>query len=127
TNPASRPRPRKKRENCSRRAAIIAEVKMVRSRIVKIDGALDETQTEQPDIKIKVPLRIAGDRSDVMQSRNFAVHDDLPIKSFPRSMSRHLFHWWPGHFLLKLSKIGISELRHLACDRVAAQVHAIDT
>jgi hypothetical protein len=75
------------------RAAIIAEVKMVRSRIVKIDGALDETQTEQPGIEIEVPLRIAGDRSDVMQSRNFAVYDDLPITSFPRSMSRHLFHW----------------------------------
>jgi hypothetical protein len=55
---------------------------MVRSRIVKIDGTLDETQTEKRDVKIEVPLRIAGDRSDVMQSRNFA-----------RSMSRHLFHW----------------------------------
>jgi hypothetical protein len=66
---------------------------MVRSRIVKIDGALDETQTEKPDVKIEVPLRIAGDRSDVMQSRNLTVHDDLPITSFPRSMSRHLFHW----------------------------------
>ena len=66
---------------------------MVRSRIVKIDRALDETQTEKRHVKIEVPLRIAGDRSDVMQSGNFAVHDDLPITSFPRSMSRHLFHW----------------------------------
>jgi hypothetical protein len=66
---------------------------MVRSRIVKIDGALYETQTEKRDVKIEVPLRIAGDRSDVMQSRNLTVHDDLPITSFPRSISRHLFHW----------------------------------
>jgi len=55
-----------KGENSSRRAVIIAEVKMVRSRIVKIDGALDETQTEKRDVKIEVPLGIAGDRSDVM-------------------------------------------------------------
>src|SRR4029077_11436372 len=93
------PGPRKKGENCPRRPAIIAEVKMVRSRIVKIDGALDETQTEKRDVKIEVPLRIAGDRSDVMQSRNFAVDDHLPITSFARSMSRHLFHWSPGHFV----------------------------
>src|SRR5207249_4062606 len=92
-NAASRPRPRKKSENCSRRAAIIAEVKMVRSRIVKIDGAFDETQTERPDIEIEIPLRIAGDRGNVMQSRNFGVHNDLPITSFPGSMSRHLFPW----------------------------------
>src|SRR5512132_2649330 len=26
------------------------------------------------DIKIEIPLRIAGDRSDVMKSRDFAVH-----------------------------------------------------
>jgi len=65
-NPASRTRPRKKGENSSRRAVIIAEVKMVRSRIVKIDGALDETQTEKRDVKIEVPLGIACDRSDAM-------------------------------------------------------------
>src|SRR4029077_357143 len=90
---APRSRPRKKGENCPRRAAIIAKVKMVRSRIVKIDGALDETQTEKRDVKIEIPLRIAGDRSDVMQSRNFAVDSHLSITSSPRSMSRHLFHW----------------------------------
>ena len=73
-NAASCSRPGKKSENRSRGAAIIAEVEMVRSRIVKIDGTLHETQTEKPDIKIEIPLRIAGDRSDVMKSRNFAVH-----------------------------------------------------
>ena len=52
----------------------IAEIKMVRSWIFKIHRALDETQTDKPDIKIEVPLRIGGDRSDVMQSRDFAVH-----------------------------------------------------
>ena len=49
---------------------------MVSSRIIKIHRALHETQTEKPDIKIEVPLRIAGDRSDVMKSRDFIVHQD---------------------------------------------------
>jgi len=42
----------------------------------------------------------AGDRwrpRDAMQSRNFAVHEDLPIKSFARSMSPYVFHRWPDH------------------------------
>jgi hypothetical protein len=47
---------------------------MVRSRIVKIHCALDETQTEKPDIKIEVPLRIARDRCDVMKSTNLVFH-----------------------------------------------------
>src|SRR4029077_14484907 len=75
-NSASRSRPRKKRQDCSRRPAPIAEVKMVRSRIIKIHRALHETQTEKPDIKIEVPLRIARDRSDVIKSRDFIVHQD---------------------------------------------------
>ena len=55
---------------------------MVRSRIIKIHRAFDETQTEKPDIKIEVPLRIARDRSDVMKSRDFTVHqadDDVRL------------------------------------------------
>ena len=47
---------------------------MVRSRIIKIHRAFHETKTEKPDVKIEVPLRIAGDRSDVMKSRDFTVH-----------------------------------------------------
>ena len=57
---------------------------MVRSGIIKIYRTLHETQTEQPDIKIEIPLRIAGDCSDVMKSRNFTVHqaeDDVRSNS----------------------------------------------
>ena len=43
---APRARPRKKCENRSRRAAVVAEIEMITSRIVKIDRAFDETQTE---------------------------------------------------------------------------------
>jgi hypothetical protein len=31
---------------------------------------------EKPGVKIEVPLRIARDRSDVMKSRDFIVHQD---------------------------------------------------
>src|SRR4030095_15827203 len=85
-NSASRSWPRKKRQDCSGRATAIAEIKMIRSWIIEIHRALDETQTEKPDIKIEVPLRIAGDRSDVMESWDFAVHqgDDDVRSSNPR-------------------------------------------
>ena len=53
---------------------MVTEIKMVRSGIVKIHCALHETQTENPDIKVEVPLRIAGDRSDVMESWDFVIH-----------------------------------------------------
>src|SRR5215471_3444944 len=73
-NSAPRSRPGEKCQDCAWRAAPIAKIKMVRSRIIKIYRALNKTQTEKSDIKIEVPLRIAGDRSDVMKSRNFVIH-----------------------------------------------------
>jgi hypothetical protein len=66
---------------------------MVRSRIIKIHSALNETQTEKPDIKIEVPLRIACDRSDVMKSRDSIVHqddDDLRLMARADSSAREL-------------------------------------
>src|SRR5215217_5045820 len=87
-NSVSHSWPRKKCENCSGRPAPIAEIKMVRSWIIKIHCAFDETQTEKPDIKIEIPLRIARDRSDVMKSRNFAVHQAITMFATPvRSMA----------------------------------------
>jgi hypothetical protein len=50
---------------------------MIRSEIVEIDGAFDETQTEKSNIKIQIPLRIARDRSDMMKSANFVFHFNL--------------------------------------------------
>jgi hypothetical protein len=61
---------------------------MVRSRIIKIHRAFDETQTKKPDIKIEVPLRIARDRSNVMKSRDFDVHqgDEAVRSNSPRKV-----------------------------------------
>ena len=44
------------------------------SRIIKVDGELNEAQAEEADIKIEVSLRIAGDRSHMMKSGNFFRH-----------------------------------------------------
>jgi hypothetical protein len=52
---------------------------MVRPRIIKIHGALHQTQAEQADIKIEVPLRIAGYGSDVMKSGDLAVHHGISV------------------------------------------------
>jgi hypothetical protein len=61
---------------------------MIRSRIIKIDGAFYETKTEKAHIEVQVPLRIAGDRSDVMKSRDFAIHQgDEGIRSNTREGS----------------------------------------
>ena len=80
---APRARPRKKCQDCSRRAAVVAEIEMITSRIVEIDRALDETQPEKSHVKIEVPLRIAGYRSNVMKSANFVFHHlTMSILSF---------------------------------------------
>src|SRR6188472_2197917 len=92
-NSASRSRPRKKCQDCSGRAVSIAEIKMVGARIIKIHRTLHEAQTEKPDVKVEVPLRIRGDRSDVMQSRDFPVLQD---GDNPRLMLRRFFRVRPS-------------------------------
>jgi hypothetical protein len=66
---------------------------MVRARIVEIDGAFDETQTEKLDIKIEIPLWIAGDGSDVMKPRNFALREG--VRAFAHKIARKR-RIWPG-------------------------------
>src|SRR5438132_10066733 len=47
---------------------------MIRSRIVEINGAFDETQTQKSHIKIEVPLRIARDSGHMVKSANLVIH-----------------------------------------------------
>src|SRR6266849_3930134 len=56
------------------RPSRIAKVEMISARIIEIDGALDQPQPEQSDIKIEVALRITGDGGNVMKSGDFLVH-----------------------------------------------------
>jgi hypothetical protein len=93
---------------------------MVRSRIIKIHRALHETQTKKPDIKIEVPLRIARDRSDVMKSRDFIVHqddDDLRLMARADSSACALA------FVLKGQLQARSELDHFAVLDLHIQLH----
>ena len=76
-----RARPWKKCEDRSRRAAVVAEIEMITSWIIEIDRAFDESQTEKADIKVEVPLRIAGNCGDVMKAANFVFHQ-ATITSF---------------------------------------------
>ena len=73
-NPTSRAWPREKRQDCARRAACIAEIKVVGAGIIEIHSALDKAQSQQASVKIQIALRITGNRGDVMKSGNFDVH-----------------------------------------------------
>ena len=46
TNPAACPRPREKGQDCSRGAARVAKVEVIRSWIIEVDRAFNETQSE---------------------------------------------------------------------------------
>jgi hypothetical protein len=59
----------------------IPVVQVVCTRIVKVDGELDEPQPEQPSIKIQILLRFAGDRRDVMDAEELLVQCALPVRS----------------------------------------------
>src|SRR5882724_837611 len=75
---APRTRPREKGNDCSRRADTIAEIEMVASRIVEIDGAFHQSQAEYLRVKIEIALRIGCDGGDVMDAKKF---HGVPISS----------------------------------------------
>src|SRR5690606_22579781 len=60
--------PREKRQDGSRASHLVAEVKVIGSGIVKVDGLFDEPQAERPGIKVEIALGVAGDRRDVVQT-----------------------------------------------------------
>src|SRR5262249_15021036 len=52
----------------ARRAALVAEVEMIRARIVEVDGQLHQPQAHHLGIEVERPLRVAGDRRDVVDA-----------------------------------------------------------
>lgn len=66
-------RPREESKDRSRRPGRIAEVEVITSRIVKINGSLHEPHPEQSDIEVEIALWIGSDRGDVMEAHE--VHD----------------------------------------------------
>src|SRR6266513_6552992 len=79
TNPAARPRPQKERQNSSWCAARVAEIEMIRSRIIEIDRAFHEAKTEKSHIEVQVSLRIAGDRSHMVKSGNLVHQHNVSL------------------------------------------------
>jgi|SRR6266404_5921916 len=66
-----RARPRKECDDCSGSAGSIAKVKVIRRRVVEVDRAFHQTQTEYLSIEVEVTLRIARDGRDVMNAKKF--------------------------------------------------------
>src|SRR5437762_543933 len=69
---ASRPGPGKEGHDAARRTDFVTVVEVVGLRIVEVDRALHEPQSEESGIEVDVPLRIAGDRGDVVKAEDVA-------------------------------------------------------
>ena len=59
-------RPGEEGKDRPRRTGIVAKVEVVGSRIVKVDGAFDETKSQHLGIEVEIPLRIRSNRCYVM-------------------------------------------------------------
>ena len=63
-----------KRDDRAGRSRLVAIIKVIGGRVVEIHRFLDQPQTEQTAVKIVVGLRIARDRTDVMETGEGRVH-----------------------------------------------------
>ena len=70
---------------------------MIRSRIIEIDRAFYEAKTEKSHIEIQIPLRIAGDSSDMVKPRDVRVHKRYIVTRF--ALIRESFPRLGGFFL----------------------------
>ncbi len=68
--PGSRAGPREEGHDAPRTTDLVAEVEMVRLRIVEIHGALDQPEAEQPHVEVEVLLRVTRDCGDVMDAED---------------------------------------------------------
>src|SRR6202030_3900585 len=69
--------PKKKGQRRAGRADLVAEIKVPGAGIIEIDRALDEAQPQRAAVEGDMPLRLAGDRRDVMDTRT-PRHRSLP-------------------------------------------------
>src|SRR5204863_9773711 len=68
--PAKGARPGKERHDASRIPDVVAEVEVVRVRVVEVHSSFDEPQAEDADVEVEITLRVARDRRDVMDAVN---------------------------------------------------------
>jgi hypothetical protein len=71
---AARIWPGEEREYASRITMLVAEIKMVSSRIVEIYGALYEPEPESAGVEVEIPLWVARDTGDVMNTGGAEAH-----------------------------------------------------
>jgi len=88
----SRARPWEKSNDCSRATDVISEIKMIAARVIEIDGALYQTQTQGLGVEIEIRLRVCRDRGDVMDAG--AAHGVLRRRkrNAPREFSDEFLH-----------------------------------
>ncbi len=72
--PRVRMRPGEEGEDGSRRPGVVAKVEVVGPRIVKVDGAFDETKPQHFGVEVEIPLRVGSNRCYVMQADNRFWH-----------------------------------------------------
>ena len=73
-SPSPRIRPRKERKNAPRTPLLITEVKMIGSRVVEVYGTLYEPEAEDSGVEIEIPLGIARDTGDVVNTGSAEAH-----------------------------------------------------
>src|SRR5262245_53296072 len=92
---ASTPRPRvlEERDVGARGAALVRVEEVVDGRVVLVDRLLDQAQAEHAHVEVDVARRVAGDRSDVVDS--LEAHGKLPGRFPPRTYPVHSLRRWP--------------------------------
>src|SRR5262249_50299686 len=63
-------RPRKERQDRSGSTDVVAEVQVIRTRIVEVEGELHQAQSDHLRVEVERPLRVARDRCDVVNTRD---------------------------------------------------------
>ena len=86
--------PGEERQQAGRPARLVAVVEVVGVRRVEVHRLLDQPQAEHRGVEVDVPLRVAGDRGDVVQAvgRDRAHGNLLPDAAGGRSCTRN----YPG-------------------------------
>ncbi len=62
--------PREEGQDGAGAAGLVAVIEVIGAGIVEVDGLLDEAQAEIPRVEAEIADGIAGDRSDMVQSRH---------------------------------------------------------
>jgi hypothetical protein len=83
----TRVRPWEKREDASRSTLLVTEVEMVRGRIVEVYSSLDEPESESTSVEVEIPLRVARDTGDVMNTGGAEAHRTDSCLAFLRSFA----------------------------------------